>query len=342
MANDYTSDIKKTSDKGLTWQDKLIHDKPYLCGSITTAEGVYYVQTQSEGLLRSTDNGETWNQCGGPNGNLDTRLIFALNKNHVFAIDQQGNLWETTNSGGDSLAGSGSSPQPKTTFHFTSAKIINDSIGAIVKLPIYLHHSGAMSTVDMVLHYPDGPLKYLGSFLAGGNSIDVPFSRWSGRAGLSINGTDLNALTDSLVGYSVFTWSPLEYDCAFIHYDSITSIVADSCVAVVAHDSCVGIIGAYQWCGTSAVAAVNSGQAVPFVLVPNPSVSNVVLQSASYSGMTEVRVYDSEGKLLYNSKGYISPENPLELVTASLSGGSYRILILREGFIPYDLQFIRQ
>ena len=45
----------------------------------------------------------TWTSIGGPNITYDTRLIAAIDDNIIVAVDSQGNIWRTLNSGGDSV-----------------------------------------------------------------------------------------------------------------------------------------------------------------------------------------------------------------------------------------------
>lgn len=93
-----------SDDRGATWH--IADSKPfeYLCGSvITLPNSIVYFQTMHDGIRRSTDGGQSWKTIGGPNGMKDTRIVAAKNSNVLFAADEQGNIWKTMNSGGDSL-----------------------------------------------------------------------------------------------------------------------------------------------------------------------------------------------------------------------------------------------
>ncbi len=94
------SHILKTSDMGLTWKSVFDAPLPYLCGSISIARNAIYLQTVSDGIIRSVDQGQTWESIGGPSGLNDSRLVIALNENEVVAIDKDGSVWITYNSGG--------------------------------------------------------------------------------------------------------------------------------------------------------------------------------------------------------------------------------------------------
>ncbi len=80
-------------------------DIKYYCGSIVCATGgTLYLQTQTgDGILRSTDRGVTWKSIGGPNGFSDCRLVCCKDDTTIFAVDNNGSIWKTINSGGDSV-----------------------------------------------------------------------------------------------------------------------------------------------------------------------------------------------------------------------------------------------
>ncbi|MFI5263266.1 MAG: T9SS type A sorting domain-containing protein, partial [Candidatus Kapaibacterium sp.] len=60
--------------------------------------------TSPQGIYRSTDKGVSWKNIGGPfYAAYDSRTITCVNDNIVFVLDADGSIWETINSGGDSL-----------------------------------------------------------------------------------------------------------------------------------------------------------------------------------------------------------------------------------------------
>ncbi len=127
---DQMSSIFVSHDKGVSWQSHSPFSLPHYCGSIAVAPGALFAQTYS-GVERSTDQGATWKDIGGPANSLDTRMVTAIDGNTAFSIDEQGNLWATFNSGGDSL---GFFPvvgtldiTPRSLFTFDTIKC-NDSI----------------------------------------------------------------------------------------------------------------------------------------------------------------------------------------------------------------------
>ncbi len=108
------SKIYLTTNGGRTWQTMVSRPTPFFSGSIAEGTSVIYCQSSSNGVFRSTDRGMTWTSIGGPSITFDTRLIAAINDNIVLALDDDGNVWRTDNSGGDSV----------TTTQFSSANVL--------------------------------------------------------------------------------------------------------------------------------------------------------------------------------------------------------------------------
>ncbi len=121
-----------TTDLGTTWQSTFSTSIPpwFFTGSI--AEGIHslYCQTVSDGVFRSIDRGLTWISIGGPSMdyNYDRRLITAINDNIVLAVDGEGNVWRTDNSGGDSIALPQSSSPNNALFIPSPNSIVNQSL----------------------------------------------------------------------------------------------------------------------------------------------------------------------------------------------------------------------
>jgi photosystem II stability/assembly factor-like uncharacterized protein len=97
---DPNSDIYVTTNAGQQWNSTFSHSVPYLSGSFTSSKHVQYAGTVANGILRSTDHGQSWQNIGGPSNKPDGRCVFAIDDNLIVALDSLGNFWRTDNGGG--------------------------------------------------------------------------------------------------------------------------------------------------------------------------------------------------------------------------------------------------
>jgi hypothetical protein len=97
------SSIFVTSNAGATWRRTKDGPLAFFTGSLAVSSHAVYCPTTKDGIYRSTDRGLTWKNIGGPIVSGDTRLIAAIDDNTIIAVDDDGNVWRTTNSGGDSI-----------------------------------------------------------------------------------------------------------------------------------------------------------------------------------------------------------------------------------------------
>jgi hypothetical protein len=100
-----------STDYGVTWS--AISSLPFKttgeikgtgCAMFLQSSG--NIQGQPPGLFRSMDNGITWKNIYGPNNFFDTRFAFTNGGGTIFAFDQNGILWKTSDQG-DGFASSG-------------------------------------------------------------------------------------------------------------------------------------------------------------------------------------------------------------------------------------------
>lgn len=92
-----------SNDGGISFNQIQISPVQFFSGSIARTRKALFIQTTTNGISRSTDQGTTWQPIGGPNAAWDTRLLCAINSNIVLAADNTGSIWRTVNSGGDSI-----------------------------------------------------------------------------------------------------------------------------------------------------------------------------------------------------------------------------------------------
>jgi len=101
--NPWVSCLWASTDRGATWTSGF-SDPREVAGSVATFGNAAIAGTITQGMLRSTDDGVSWQtSSGGANGAEDNRGICMVNENIAFALDRQGNIWGTFNGGGDSI-----------------------------------------------------------------------------------------------------------------------------------------------------------------------------------------------------------------------------------------------
>jgi len=285
------------------------------------------------GVWRSTDRGQNWKYIPGPFfgeiDDIDFRNLSVVGGGAiVYAGDMHGHLWKTTDGGDGTLPLSNSGGA--SSILFSSARIINDSLNITIHLPIYFHHSGTMNDVDMIMDYPtDGSLKYLNGISYTGNSIDIAASQWTGRVALHFAAADLNAAPDSLIGYANFLWTPYEYDCDEITFDSIDTHGAESpCSGSNFAEPFEGIIGSFKTCGISGVSEnqVHSF-AVDFSIYPNPTKNKIEISLTSSIGKFRYELFDALGK---SQKNGITSENSFQIDVSDLIEGNYYLRLAEE------------
>ena len=103
LPGDSISKVLIGNTQNNTWNIGFSHARRYLSGGMALSPHAIYVPSVSDGILRSTDQGNSWKNIGGPNAAGDSRFICAVDDNILFALDTFGNIWETYNSGGDSV-----------------------------------------------------------------------------------------------------------------------------------------------------------------------------------------------------------------------------------------------
>jgi hypothetical protein len=109
QSQDGYSQIYVTTDAGDSWQTSASYQIKFFSGSVALTPGAIYCPAIANGVLRNkfsaggTLDPNGWRSIGGPGNPVDTRLIAAINDNILLTFDTLGNLWRTTNSGGDSV-----------------------------------------------------------------------------------------------------------------------------------------------------------------------------------------------------------------------------------------------
>jgi len=109
-----TESVYHSTNNGAAWQ-KVSTITGRTTGHVAGTGKIIFVQsddgkiTNTSGLWRSTDGGTTWINVGGPTNFRDTRFsVMGCNANIIYAFDEFGSVFKSTD-GGDGLIG-GSSP----------------------------------------------------------------------------------------------------------------------------------------------------------------------------------------------------------------------------------------
>lgn len=111
--------LYRTTNTGVSWQ--LVSSpnaRPAnYTGHIAGVDSVIYIQTEKTfnqrdtGLFRSTDLGLTWKSVGGPSNARDTRFVVTgCSGEVVYAFDDLGGVWKTTDGGDGTLLGISKGP----------------------------------------------------------------------------------------------------------------------------------------------------------------------------------------------------------------------------------------
>ena len=103
QTTDNLSQIFLTVNGGASWKAQDVMQLPGYSGSIELGPSTVYAQTVSDGIHRSTDRGLTWQPNGGPSFGVDSHYLAVISDNLVVSADDVGNVWRTTNAGGDSV-----------------------------------------------------------------------------------------------------------------------------------------------------------------------------------------------------------------------------------------------
>lgn len=224
-----------------------------------------------------------------------------------------------------------------------SKKIISDTAGTNIYLPIYLKSNATMPSLNMVMHYPTTKLTYLRSVLPSGKSIDISGEQWVGRTKLHFDANDIAAIKDSLAGYSVFIRSPGETDCYDIIFDSMAAAVPDDpCTGSVRVTSLTpivkGLIGSSTWCLTVADVSDDPKPSGNITFRPNPAKDIGSLLCRDYSGKLNITFVGELGIVLKEQSVTITAGIPVPIDLNFLPDGMFYLTITTSRFsrtIPF-------
>jgi photosystem II stability/assembly factor-like uncharacterized protein len=318
---DNTSQIYRSTDQGNSWTVPISRSIPFLCGSLSLSPGAAYCQTLNDGVYRSTDHGLNWKTIGGPTNDWDTRLIVAINDNIILAADQNGNIWRTTNSGGNAVSGS---------VELSSITVQNDTLGATVYVPIKLTGATVKGTLDLSLHFDTAMLVYRGTYLSN-TANDITTSANVGVAHIHFD-TPLQPAQDSTIGFAAFQVFPTNTPCTKIVFDSI-SIASAAIACAFVNPSFSATICSSLGCGTTSLSNFLRYKKLPTLsVIPNPASGLATLHSDSDLGEVSISIYDAMGELRSRIEGTLSATHSASINTSSLPSGLYSVRIESAGY----------
>lgn len=328
IISDSIVSILVSSDEAQTWTP-IFTRKPqryFSAGMAVSPCCVVYCQTVAEGIVRSTDEGKTWSNIGGPSNAIDTRTVVAITDNMVLAIDVNGSIWRTINSGGDSLF-----IRSDRVLRFSSpSSAINTKPNADIFVPITVANAEPGVGFTLVAHYDTLAFTYHGSFATNGDRIDVASQSWPGRALLLFSPQDIT--TDSaVIGHSLFRVRWHEPFCDEVVFDSASS-PASLCSSGIVGTMTQTLVGNYPGC----LASVSEGNAEVYRDVrvrPNPSTGFFTINSDLPYDNVAIQVLDILGKVVLETVGDIALDRPVILDLAGEMTGTYYVKLQHQGSI---------
>lgn len=336
--NNDSSEVYLTTDAGSSWRATLSYVRPYLSGTIATTSNVMYIGAiQPNGILRSSDRGLTWKSIGGPSVAADSRTIAIANAKTVFVLDEMGNIWKTSNSGGDSIF---SLP----TLRLATENVSTDTLGtSSFQIPIKIEGLGRALDIELILHYdPPTFLSYSGSYSVSNVAIDIPGEQWPGRSKIRVLS---GYLQGDILGYAHFNLLDDSAIYPKVWLDSLVILNASApCELTEFTDdnAATSIITTASGCGVQILFDfLRTGRIAQFRLAPNPSSGDISIISSTDLGEVKIVVFDMLGiqrNLLYaNIKKNIAtkiilPENngvyDLQ-VRSAISSYNFRVVMSR-------------
>jgi hypothetical protein len=280
-----SSEIYVSSDAGISWETTFSHQTYYLSGVLATTKNVLYAGCiDSLGILRSTDRGKSWKNIGGPSLRYDCHGIALAGDQIVFVLDQFGNIWRTTNSGGDSL-------KDFPVVRLATNDVHADTIGTnFIQIPIIIQNMNERRDAECVLHYaPVERLMYQGTFSKSSVPLDISGEQWTGHSKLYIPKA---SSSDTILGYARFivradtTMLPkVWFDSLWIDNTIIPCAIYDQYVA--SKDVATSNIIIPSGCGTPILSEyIRTKHILAFSIRPNPVQESINLELNSVTDQT--------------------------------------------------------
>ncbi len=316
------SRVLVSQNTGASWSGADVQTIPHHCGSISAAQNAIFVQTYS-GISRSTDQGRSWKDLGGPPNYTDTRFVTAINNNIVVAVDSFGSVWVTNTSGGDSLSYTDASDLSLLT-----ADQQSDTIGGSAAVPISLNGIGSPIDVELIVHY-NSQLAYKGTYSKNNIQLDIAGQSWSGRSRIRIQGA--NSL--GILAYSYFDIFNDSSKKLRVTFDSVFFCADYSSAQAISNITTVPI------CGADIIAHFIRDSSFPnLTVMPNPSSGDISISSSRDLGEVHVIIYDISGIKRGENNIILFKDIPEKLIFPVVNG-VYSVRVISPTRI-YDLEVV--
>jgi photosystem II stability/assembly factor-like uncharacterized protein len=325
-----------TSDGGQSWTTRFNNFPLFqsFTGHIAGAGNTLYVQTDTktnQGLFRSDDQGATWVNILGPSNVRDTR--FAVTGCHgevVYAFDDQGWVWKTTD-GGDGTLG----------FTPRIGKIESVKAGDTTLIPFYIDSSKTLS-----------PISGCSGTLILNSDILTPFGfETLGTLSQSVSFDTLYQISPNTYFFSVKYKTPLQifafstslfYIRAVAYLTNVDSTSVTLGSIVISTDSNIvptmcsqqnGEFVLKKECGESLLLKFMAEGSLGKVLsiIPNPAGNNVYVLLRNNGSQLHYELFDALG---ISRKNGVTSDNSFQIDISELAAGNYYLRISEAGGVP--------
>jgi len=316
--------IYVSTDGGTTYKKQnQTRNLEYYCGSINIVAGVIFAQTTKDGVLRSTDYGESWISIGGPNGLNDSRLICAVTPDLIYAADDTGVVWMTTNSGGFPTGA-------QYTLFETPYQLSTDTIGGDISIPISLIWQTDPDDDTINVYFGNSKnLVYEGTTAASdGASLDIPGRTTSSISQIVIPQKDIK-LGEPLAYCRFKVYADTNVSSSEVSFDLLQSATKQpQCSNTTTSTKVIGPTG----CGVTEISQFLHDGTLPMKIIslhPNPAQDNVTIETTSPTNeQVNIEIYNALGQRVFSHQRDIPVgAGSIHLDTREFPGGVYWLRI---------------